>query len=167
MFFHWCWSYFTVTCTILHSHVNKYNTAAANVISCVIFPFKKSQSEFVCPSVLKKCNIINTYHKRSQTLFIFHVPGGRPAWDLKDKLHLCTAAPQLTLFPSLLQAANMKYCGKSFIQVLKKSHVFHPTQTSTPARLLLHTSNRATVPTSARNSLVLAQIPLCQRRWRE
>lgn len=37
-------------CDTLSQQVNKYNTAAPNVILCVIFSFKKSQSDFVCPS---------------------------------------------------------------------------------------------------------------------
>lgn len=84
----------------LSQHVSKYNTAAANVILCVTFSIRKSQSDFA--HLLKKPNIITPMTRASQTWFIFHVPEGRSAWDLNDKIHICTAAPQLTLFPSLL-----------------------------------------------------------------
>lgn len=156
VFFHWCWSCDTVT-PIISQHVSKYNTAAANVILCVIFSFRKSQSDFA-HLLERKPNIITPMTRASQTRFIFHVPEGRPAWDLKDKLHICIAVPQLTLFPSLL--------GKSLHKWSKKStgHIFHCSKTSATARLLLHTWNSITVSTSARNSLVLAQIPLGQRR---
>jgi len=52
-----------VTHTILSQHVNKCNTAAANIILSVIFSFKKSQSVFVCPSAKNETNTINTCHK--------------------------------------------------------------------------------------------------------
>lgn len=134
-----------MTHTILSQHVNKCNTAAANVILSVLF----LQEISVCPSALKnkkhKWKQNNTTQltpatRASQTLFICYVSEWKPGWNFKDKLHLYTAAPQSTLPPSLVQAQQMWNAMESTYeggQQKNSEHVFHPTQTSAPTRLLL------------------------------